>query len=493
MAHGFRLTHAVFQVDVLERDVFDVLYLIRSWRNTFAPINKIPPEILSLLPDFSDSNHRDRNAIKLTHVCRAWREVFVSRSSLWTDLDCADEEQTWTYLGRSKSSPINLSLRRNEGVFPYNPFVRIIPHTIVRLKSLFLEGTPEDVEATTAHLSHPTPLLEHLSIRAGHRNWLDPNPTLAPTLFDGELSSLRTLSLEFIHTKLPWRNMVNLTSFTLGHMLPGEVTIEQLLDFFESTPHLCKVNLHSITPAGTQHGRLVSLPCLTSMHIDSDDPPSILLDHLVIPVGTELTTRAPLLNFLVGEHLPRSLDNLKNLSNFTTIQLYFGVGYPCMRFSGPNGEVNTTVITFPANPTGLVLKSLGQLNTSKTKWLELNCSNPPNRNYLYQALLPMNNLHTLMLSQCRHLYIFIHALDPSMSPSEVVVCPKLEELILMFRTDEEILDITSVVGMAAARASRGAKLRTIRIVDELGEVDLDVLELRKHVWNVECGPGVNVS
>jgi len=39
--------------------------------------------------------------------------------------------------------------------------------------------------------------------------------------------------------------------------------------------------------------------------------------------------------------------------------------------------------------------------------------------------------------------------------------------------------------MAAARALRGEKLKTVRIVDGRDAADLDVSELRKHVWNVE--------
>jgi len=45
--------------------------------------------------------------------------------------------------------------------------------------------------------------------------------------------------------------------------------------------------------------------------------------------------------------------------------------------------------------------------------------------------------------------------------------------------------------MVEARASRGAKLRTVRIVDGSArpKVDpADMLQLRKHVWDAEYGP-----
>ena len=37
---------------VFERDALDVLRLVRSVKSTFAPINRIPPEVLSLTPGY---------------------------------------------------------------------------------------------------------------------------------------------------------------------------------------------------------------------------------------------------------------------------------------------------------------------------------------------------------------------------------------------------------------------------------------------------------
>jgi len=44
--------------------------------------------------------------------------------------------------------------------------------------------------------------------------------------------------------------------------------------------------------------------------------------------------------------------------------------------------------------------------------------------------------------------------------------------------------ITSVIEMAAARASRGEKLKTLRIVGGRDTINVGVSELREHVWNV---------
>jgi hypothetical protein len=53
----------------------------------------------------------------------------------------------------------------------------------------------------------------------------------------------------------------------------------------------------------------------------------------------------------------------------------------------------------------------------------------------------------------------------------------------------ETLDIKDVIKIAAARGSRGAKLESVRIVGQDKSVQIDALELRKHVLHLEYGPG----
>ena len=66
-----------------------------------------------------------------------------------------------------------------------------------------------------------------------------------------------------------------------------------------------------------------------------------------------------------------------------------------------------------------------------------------------------------------------------------MVFPELEELVIGLKNNGAF-DIENVTGMAA-RAPRGAKLGTDRIVGKHGSVNpqLDVSELKKHVSRVE--------
>ena len=309
-------------------------------------------------------------------------------------------------------------------------------------------------------------------------------PILTSALFGGDLSSLRKLRLEYVRTELPWRNMVALTSLKLIDTLP--VSTRQLLDFLENAPHLREVELRFTTPnSGAQDGRLVPLAHLKKMTINGD-PSSVLLDHLLIPVGAHLTFELEL-PFPSIEDPPRFLDNLRNLPGFTKIRLIAGLS-PRLRFSGPNGKVHMDPAISPEDGTRLVLECLPILDTSKTEQLEIDFDNSASNYPPHQALLPMKDLRTLKLYQCASPRAFFHALDPSKSSSGLAVCPKLEELVI---EHEGTLYTEDLIGMAAARESSGAKLKFLHIVTRPGIAypRASVLELEKHVLHVKYSRG----
>ena len=471
----------ILQFDVLERDVLEVPHPIRSRRNEIAPINRIPPEILALLPDFWDTDDRDQDVIALTHVCRTWRELFISYSSLWTNFDCADLDKTLVYLDRSKSCPINLSLYRDIGLFPHDTLFQVIPHAVPRLKSLSVQGTPWNLQDIIDQLSRRAPLLEDLSIHGSCGFEPGDNLVLTSALCGGDLSPLRNLRLEHVHTELPWRNMVNLTSLALIQTSP--ISIGQLLDFFESAPHLREVELRfEILTSGARSGRLVSLASLKNMSIGGG-PSSFLLGYLLIPAGAYLAIEVELPRPSIDGHPPRFLDNLGNLADLTMIKLHGGLDSH-IQFNGPNGEVRMVATPGIRRTGDVLLEFLAQFDTTKTKRLEIGSDCSPSSGFPYRALLPMKDLRTLALYHCETPYTFIYALNPNVGSSGIMVCPKLEELVI---EPQQALNIRNVIGMAAARESRGAKLKSVSVLSQREFAQVDVLALKKYVVHVECG------
>ena len=192
----------------------------------------------------------------------------------------------------------------------------------------------------------------------------------------------------------------------------------------------------------------------------------------------------------VKDHPPRFFDNLRNLPGFTTIELSSPhYSEPRMQFTGPNGQVEMFPTTSGVDMTCFMIESLDQFDTSRTEQLAIDHGSSPSSNIPFRALLRMKHLRTLTLRLCANSHAFVRALHPNMSPSGVLICPKLEELVIVL--DWMALDMTSVIGVVAARASRGSKLKSIRIVGS-EPVRANLLEqLEKHVLHVEYVPWVD--
>ncbi|KAF9647932.1 hypothetical protein BDM02DRAFT_2475355 [Thelephora ganbajun] len=282
-------------------------------KNAFALINRIPPDALSLIPEYWNHRERDRNLIKLTHVCRGWRVLFASRPSLWNRLNCVDVNKTLAYLKRSQSSPLEVSLKggKEKGVPYCDDALHLLDPHIGRVKSLVVIGVWEDVLlGITTHFSCPVPLLEHLSITI-HSSW---TPVLKSALFDRDLSSLRTLELDGVATRLPWKNLSNLTSFSLSRVPEDKFSTEALLNLFERAPLLRKVSLiHSIpNSSNAPPERVVSLPLLKEFDIRGSLPFSTLLNHLSVPPNALMTMTFN----ITGDRLPIQDHHPKSLANF---------------------------------------------------------------------------------------------------------------------------------------------------------------------------------
>jgi len=310
-----------------------VLRAVRSIKNTFAPINQVPPEVFSLIPDHCGM---DEELIKLTHVCRAWREILISRASLWTSLDCKNLDKTGVSIQRSRGSPLEVSFAAcGPTRLPKDTFLLVLRH-VNQLKALTLYGTSYNIPEI-ADFSSPAPLLKKLDIRV---LTLD-TATLKSTIFGGNLSSLRELRLWGVLTSLPWRNMSNLTTldFQMGF---GNISTTRLLDFFEHAPLLRDIKLIDSLPdySNAPAERLVSLLHLTSLNISDEPVHSILLNHILVPAGASVTLEFGFDGeiFPIIDYLPRSLDNVKNISRVTSINLAFDLGV-AIRVNGPSGSL----------------------------------------------------------------------------------------------------------------------------------------------------------
>lgn len=476
------------RADPLEPDAPGAL--VRSVRNSSAPINRLPPEVLSLVPDYHGGPHADRDLIALTHVCRYWRDTFTSRPSLWTQLTFTDIDKTNTYIERSKTSPLELCL--SGGTVINDPF-DLVTQNVSRLKSLTTQGKWEEIFHRIFLCD--TLLLEKLDVYS-----TNPDHVLDGALLKRDLSSVRELRLCGIIAHVPWNNLENLQVITLKICSP-KYTVTQLLDLFESAPRLCTVELVSSikSPSNAPPERIVPLHHLKALTIHTAQP-SILLGHLRIPVGVSLV-----LKLLLHGGEPPSLDyllegspNFNNLSDITSVNLSCGIELKHIQLSGPNGSLHMTVVwkgvDFPwftqdcqflhwalshrisSAIQRLVVSTYTHLRPAKVE----ECP-------IFQMLSPMSNLRTLTLID-GEILPFILALDPEQNPSNFMLCPNMETLDLCAYF-WPMLGFGRLITMAKNRASRGAKLLSVMFTNRGDCVRRETLELREHVEHVDYRVG----
>ena len=462
-------------------------------KNTFTPINRIPEDVLSLVPRYRDT---DKELVTLTHVCRGWRERFIACSSLWTALDCTSVEQTRVHLERSKGSPLEICLQEEEeeGVtFLNDAFLLVVPH-LDRLKSLTLSGSSDDLIQLTKYFASPAPLLEELNLCFTGAE----EPVFQDDIFDGDFSSLRELHFCGVTANLARGNLTNLRTFDLRQVPGNKMSVTRLLDLFERAP-LRKIQLWDAFPDSSDAppGQVVSLPHLKFLIINAQPAHTILLNHLSIPAGASLKQEFDLNDDKspFPTHLPKTLDNLKNISHITSINLSFNSG-TSLRLHGPSGTHYLYGYLIGASPSlpildGRILQSLSLFRISMAERLAITEYGTPlpartETTPVYLTLLPMKNLRILTLTNSLNLP-FVFALNPNKNPSRTVVCPKLEELFLyIMDKDKGLLCINELLEVAKERAASGSKISAIAIVCREEFVPAkQVFRLKRYVSRVE--------
>ena len=474
------VTHTCgFQFDSLEQDAFEVLRLVMSMKNSLAPINKLPPEVLSHIPDYYCADRTDRDLIASTHVCRRWRDTFISSSSLWTRFDFTCVDKTRTYIERSRSS--SLKFRFMGFKVTDEAFTLVAPH-IRRLKSLTI-----DVSVPKSFLRnfHSVPLLEKLDINWRFDKALDNEPS------NGDLSSLRELRLCGVVTHFPWINLSNLRIVDLKLHRHSYGTTE-ILDFFVSSPLLHTVSLRYSIPVSSDASpeRIVPLHCLKDLTVVTTSSPSILLHHLHIPTGASVILEFPSngAESPFPDYLPKSCPNSDHISNITAINLLFNSTGTSLRLSGPSGNLRLlNSRRYDPPEAGQILRSLCPVisTTDRLAIFGYNRRGPVGVKYcpIFRALSSANNLRTLILADCTFSR-FTRVLDPSQILFNLLLCPNMENLIL-YAKSWSLPSVISLISMAKNRASRGAKLSSITIVGLDDPAPREVLELKEHVTHVE--------
>lgn len=236
----FPHSYSLDRIVQLDRDTSSALAAIREWRNSFVPINRIPLDVLSLIPTYLEYK-KDR--FRATFVCRHWRRTFLGYGALWSTLFLEKgEDYVKTILERVKESPLDITIGED---VPIDRMISLLsPHTR-QIRRLKFRQTPwAEVIKFSALSSAPFSLLRTLGI----------NPIEPEDIPDTTTSSSSPLFCSAVNVEefvMGLRSFKLLNSFAFPHLTTFELfaiptpgsNASDLFNFLRASPTLRTVKI----------------------------------------------------------------------------------------------------------------------------------------------------------------------------------------------------------------------------------------------------------
>jgi len=475
----------------MERDHSDLLPKFKALRNILAPINKLPPEILSQIPKFFPT----RDLVVATQVCRHWRTTFISCGSLWCNIDCERGPEALTCLHRSKDSPIHVSVRRipNDYVL-----ARLSPHT-GRIKSLHLQSRWSVAQSVFTRFTDPAPNLETLTVIC--RPSTAAAGPVPSTLLTGNLPRLRHLALQGLASDLANFVLPSLTYFELSNVTspPLSISLSNLLAFFERSPLLesVRVDFHGECVHDAPKQKIITLRALRTLYISGSGlvghGDNSLLARLELPRGVDATVMLLILDGssnVIAHAIPPYPERLPFISGLKRVhaEVLPGHGRCSFRCSGENGKV-TVMARWPitnANLDNLVMGSIQSflpLSMEGVEELWIQGYQAPEDSYLpaLRAFESLPNLQSVLMVHCDNT-VLLRALK---YPTRHLTVPKLRTLKL-YLDPQRTVSGEDLMELVKSRVSNGARLEELLIISPEVIVPVaEVMVLKPHVGSVE--------
>ena len=229
--------------------------------NSFRFAIRTPPEVLGMVSSYLT----EEDLFSASQVCRYWRSVLISSSSLWTRISCRRESRTIASLERCESMPIQLRLEQPfssvalEDIIPRKRKIvsLTVKHQLDKAPPLYrplmssrpyLERYthilhPESVGIETSATDNARKLARFaISSRAVHLSILPPNPSTRCPKSRIPGSTVQRL----------WTGRYGLDSF--GYAPPMSSTGNILPQAFWCSTRHCSQPLPSFPPASPQYG-----------------------------------------------------------------------------------------------------------------------------------------------------------------------------------------------------------------------------------------------
>jgi hypothetical protein len=179
--------------------------------NALVPISLLPPEILARVfhllvleePPFFGRRKRKLGWIRVTHVCRHWRQVALDDSSLWAKIWGIPTNTKWIseILARAKNVPLDFEFN---GVARPSPeaLLMIPPHFSHTRRLHFRSLSKLHFDSIKEIYSREAPALEHFELTTTGYSLITFPDLGGNMLFKGCAPRLRTFSLDRV--VIPW-------------------------------------------------------------------------------------------------------------------------------------------------------------------------------------------------------------------------------------------------------------------------------------------------
>ncbi|KAH9886273.1 hypothetical protein C8Q73DRAFT_285472 [Cubamyces lactineus] len=276
--------------------------------------SRLPPELLTLvfrelqLLHGWNKSHRhpgSRQWLRITWVCRCWREVALSAPALWSFIQsasaCTDHAFVEAALERARRVPLNIDLTfASHGDRAPSLLASLFVHSqriqVMRLQMLLETSTMQLFFESMAASRLEMPLLECLSIADRAVDDADGNPLpYLSHLTREHVPRLHTLHLSFAH--FPWNSSIYSSLLSLDLVsVRTPPTIEEFLNILRECPGLWMLHVdNALPPVDLAHQPLpedrsvVILPWLERMSLTGEYPTvAYICDLLWVPCSCEV-------------------------------------------------------------------------------------------------------------------------------------------------------------------------------------------------------------
>jgi hypothetical protein len=393
------------------------LYSLLTYRNTLAPISALPYEILARVfhllvlqePPFT----RRRNPvgwIRVTHVCRHWRQIALDGSSLWARIPAIPRNKVWIseMLARAKNAPLDVEF--NAAARSSREALFMIPPHISHTRQLRLHDlSTRHSDIVQGICSCEAPNLEHFELTVDGYNPLSIFRGFSGNmLFKGHSPRLRTISIS--QANIPW-SLVPRSQLTqlkiacrfevvdfpgdLNELIdilvncPGLETLalecclpSQLAEFSPGRtihlPHLSRLRLHGSTSRIMNMMKMLKLPSSTTLHLDcifrtTDED----LEGLILPIISAQLQAPPSVEFKSLTATIQLLESSLQITASTflsTLQNCQSYGFEDDIVRNPELVLSFGELTVPGHSTDLLKHACKLLPISNVQFISMSVS-----------------------------------------------------------------------------------------------------------------------